>query len=81
MAITSQQITEFQSFALQALAQGKADSMEELFDLWTLQHPTSESAEADLTAIENGIADANAGRTVPLKQAFEEVRSQLRNQS
>lgn len=77
MAITRTELDVFQQFAEAKLAQGGADSMEQLFDLWLLEHPSTNQATEDLESIERGIADADAGRVKPSSQAFADIRSKL----
>jgi len=66
---------------LGALSRGKAESMEYLFNLWLLANPSAEQAATDLAAIKRGIAEADAGKAIPIEQAFSEVRQALREQA
>ena len=77
MTVTRDKLAQFHLFAERELSNGSAESIEQLVDLWRLANPTDEQAAADLAAIEQGIADADAGRTVPVEQAFDEVRKSL----
>lgn len=77
MAVTQNDLTQFQEFASARVAKGDVESLESLFDQWLLAHPSDEQARADLASIERGIQDADAGRTKPATEAFEAVRPRL----
>ena len=77
MTVTRDELAQFHLFAERELSNGSAESIEQLVDLWRLANPTDDQAAADLATIKRGIADADAGRTVPAKQAFDEVRKSL----
>jgi predicted transcriptional regulator len=77
MTVTKNELAQFQVFAEEKLSHGSAESIEQLVDLWRLANPTDEQAAEDLAAIQRGVADADAGRTVPIEQAFDEVRKAI----
>ena len=77
MTALQDDLVRFQQFAAQKLESGSASSLEQLFDLWLLEHPSDEQAAADLASIEQGISDADAGRVTPVGESFEEVRKAL----
>ena len=39
MSTAHEDLAAFQQFALQKVNAGEADSLEELFDLWLIEHP------------------------------------------
>jgi len=77
MAITKDELSRFHEFAEEKLSNGGADSIEQLVDLWRLANPTAKQKAADMASIQRGIADAEAGRTVPADQAFDEARKAI----
>ncbi len=77
MTVTKNELAQFQVFAEEKLSHGSAESIEQLVDLWRLANPTVDQAAEDLASIQRGIEDANAGRTVPVEQAFDEVRKAI----
>ena len=79
MAVTREELTRFREFAELRLDGEDADSIEQLVGLWRLANRTPEEAADDLASIRRGIADADAGRTLPVGEAFNEVRSEVRS--
>jgi hypothetical protein len=74
MSTTFDQLAAFQQFAVQKVDAGEAESLEELFDLWRLEHPTPEE-QADIhEAIRQGLDDIKAGRYRPAEEVMEELR-------
>jgi predicted transcriptional regulator len=75
MSIVHDQLAGFQQFAEEKLRHGEVESLEELFDLWGLEHPTSDE-EADVhAAIQEGLADLKAGRYRPADEVSAEIRA------
>jgi hypothetical protein len=73
MSTTFDQLAAFQQFAVQKVDAGEAESLEELFDLWRLEHPTPEE-QADIhAAIRQGLADIKAGRGRPVEEVMAEL--------
>jgi hypothetical protein len=73
MSATFDQLAAFQQFAVQKVDAGEAESLEELFDLWRLEHPTPEE-QADIhAAIRQGLADIKAGRGRPAEDVMAEL--------
>jgi hypothetical protein len=78
VALTLEQIDrftdDFRRFAETRLKSGPAQSVQDLVDLWRIENPTPlEEADAR-DAIERGIEDARAGRTVSVDDAFAKAR-------
>jgi hypothetical protein len=73
MAITREDLHDFNRFADAKLAGGEADSLLDLVREWeaTRQH------EGSVAALRESHADADAGRVKPLDRAFAEVRKKL----
>jgi hypothetical protein len=81
VALTLEQIDrftdDFRRFAETRLNSGPAQSVQDLVDLWRIENPTPlEEAEAQ-DAIERGIEDAQAGRTVSVDDAFAKARKSV----
>jgi hypothetical protein len=75
MSTTHDQLAAFQQFAVQKVDAGEAGSLEELFDLWRLEHPTPEEQAEVREAIRQGLADIEAGRYRPADEVMEELRA------
>ena len=66
MAVTAEQLDEFQQFAQEKIRNGGSDlSLDELVELWMSKNMPREELEESLHAMEEGIADAKAGRVRP----------------
>jgi hypothetical protein len=75
MSIVHDELAGFQQFAEDALRRGQAESLNELFDLWRLAHPTSED-DADVhAAIRQGLEDLQAGKHRPADEVTAELRA------
>jgi hypothetical protein len=78
MSATFDQLAAFQQFAVQKVDAGEAESLEELFDLWRLEHPTPEE-QADIhAAIRQGLADIKAGCGRPVEDVMAELAKKPR---
>ncbi|QDU87099.1 hypothetical protein Pla175_04540 [Pirellulimonas nuda] len=73
MAITLEDFANFQAFAEAHISGGNAESIEQLARLW---QEFGQDAD-DLASIRRGIADADAGRTVPVADAFDAARGAI----
>ncbi|TWT30245.1 hypothetical protein KOR34_48030 [Posidoniimonas corsicana] len=73
MAVTIDDLNLFHQFAAARLDAAGAESLEQLLLLWRQECNRSD----DLEAVRRGVADAEAGRVLPVSQAFAEVRQSL----
>jgi hypothetical protein len=62
MSISIDQLNDFHQFALARVGTGNVESLDELFDLWRLEHPTDEERTDVHEAIRTGLADLEAAR-------------------
>jgi hypothetical protein len=74
MLVTQQDLDSFHHFAQQKLQNGGAESIEELFDLWRIEHPTPEEQAEIHAIIRQGVADIKAGRGRPADEVMDELR-------
>lgn len=79
MALTNDDLSNFQQFASQRVSVGDVRSLVQLANEWEAQRQREERREmgetvADICASH---ADVDAGRVFPLADAFVEVRQQL----
>ena len=75
MSTASDQLAAFLQFAHQKVDAGEAETLEELFDLWRLEHPTPEEHAEVHEAIRQGLADIEAGRYRPADEVMTELRA------
>jgi hypothetical protein len=75
MSTAHDDLVAFQQFALQKVDAGEADSLDQLFDLWRLEHPTPDEQIEIHQAISQGLADIEAGRYRPAEEVMEELRA------
>jgi hypothetical protein len=75
MSTAHDDLAAFQQFALQKVNAGEAESLEELFDLWLIEHPTPEEQAEVHEAIRHGLADIEAGRYRPANEVMQELRA------
>ena len=73
MALTQDDLNDFQLFADKRLANGGADSMAELVSAWEDQRQHNRS----VAALQESHADADAGRIAPTEEVFAETRKAL----
>jgi len=73
MSLTQSEFERFQTFATQKLANGGADSLQELVDLWQAQDPDDSELRESLAALDEGLSDARAGRVRPAREVFEDL--------
>ena len=76
MSITSADLEQFQAFAVAKLNHGGAESMEELFDAWLMEHPSEQEQADTLAAIREGLENIEAGEV----HDFDGVNSEIRKQ-
>jgi hypothetical protein len=75
MSTIPDDLAAFQQFAHQKVDAGEAESLEELFDLWRLEHPTAEEQAEVREIIRQGLADIEAGRYRPAVEVMQELRA------
>jgi hypothetical protein len=75
MSTIPDDLAAFQQFAHQKVDAGEAESLEELFDLWRLEHPTADEQAEIHEAIRQGLADIEAGRYRPADEVMQELRA------
>ena len=63
MAITSDDLNAFHDFALVALANRDVESLQELVDLWELEHPAPQLHAENVVAVRAAIRDMENGDT------------------
>jgi predicted transcriptional regulator len=73
MSTIPDDLAAFQHFAHQKVDAGEAQSLEELFDLWRLEHPTADEQAEIHEAIRQGLADIKAGRGRPADEVMAEL--------
>ena len=64
----------FRSFIDQQLAAENIPSVDEVVARWEYENETDEERQETLAAIAQGLADVEAGRVVPARQAVAELR-------
>ena len=75
MSLSLDQLEDFHRFAQQKLQSGDVESLEELCDLWRIEHPSAEE-EADIQeAFRQGLADIEAGNYRPADEVMAEIRA------
>jgi predicted transcriptional regulator len=75
MSIVHDEFVGFQHFAEERIQSGKVESLDELFDLWRLEHPTSDEQDDVHAAIRAGLNDIEAGRYRAADQVTAELRA------
>jgi predicted transcriptional regulator len=75
MSIVHDELAGFQRFAEERLRSGEAQSLDELFDLWRLEHPTPDEQDDVHAAIREGLEDLKAGRYRPADEVTAELRA------
>ena len=74
MAVTQDDLNDFQMYAANRLANGGAESMAELVTAWEDQRQHSQS----VAALQESHANAEAGRVIPAEEVFADARKTLR---
>ena len=75
MHVTKEDLQDFARFADQKVARGETCSLVDLASEWEAQQ--RRESEATLADIHQSHADIDAGRMVPVAEAFAEVRKQI----
>lgn len=73
MAVTQDELNDFQSFATEHLARGGAESMAQLVAAWEARRQHRQSIDA----LNESHADAESGRVIPADEVFAEARKSL----
>lgn len=73
MAVTREELIDFNRFANQRLSDGGADTLQELVDEWN----DLRSHEQSVSGIRDSVAQYEAGEGLPVDEAFNEVRRKL----
>jgi hypothetical protein len=78
MAITSDDLNAFHTFAVARLATGGAESLQELVELWEHEHPSFVRDADDMAAVRAAIRDMENGDTGrPARVVLDELRAEL----
>jgi hypothetical protein len=78
MAITSDDLNAFHYFAVATLASRGAESLQDLVDLWEIEHPAPELHKRNVAAVRAAIRDMENGDTGrPAGMLLEELRAEL----
>jgi hypothetical protein len=75
MSIVHDEFAGFQQFAEAKLHAGEVESLDELFDLWRMEHPASDEQDDIQQAIQEGLADLKAGRYRSADEVNAEIRA------
>lgn len=75
MSIAHDELESFHQFAEQRLKSGGPQSLDELFDLWRIEHPSDEEQADVHAAIREGLDDIEAGRFRPAADVMTELRA------
>ena len=75
MSVSSDELENFHQFAQVRLQSAPAESLEELVDMWRLEHPTPDEQAEIHEAIQQGLADIAAGRYRPADVVMAELRA------
>ena len=73
MAVTPDELSDFQLFAEARLANGGAECMAELVAAWEAKRQFEQS----IAALDDSDADAEAGRVLPAEEVFADARKNL----
>lgn len=78
MALTRDELETFHRFAEAKLVTAGAESLQELVDLWTIDHPSGEVHASNVAAVQAAIRDMDAGDSGrPAKQVVQDLRRDL----
>jgi hypothetical protein len=71
MTITQDQLDSFHVFASEKVNNGGLElTWPELFDLWRIENPTADQQAEIYAALDESLADIEAGRTQPVAEAW-----------
>ncbi len=74
MSVTSDELENFHHFAQVRLQTAPVESLEELVDIWRLEHPSADERAEIHDAIRQGLADIQAGRGRPADEVMIDLR-------
>jgi len=74
MSVTCDELNDFHHFALGRLQTEPAESLEELVDLWRLEHPSPDEQAEVHEAIREAMDDLRAGRYRPAAEVSRDMR-------
>jgi hypothetical protein len=78
MAITSDDLQAFHQFAQERLTSDGAESLQELVDLWEIEHPKPDVHAQNVVAVRAALRDMeNGDEGRPANQLIEELRAEL----
>jgi hypothetical protein len=78
MSITNDDLNAFHQFAEAILASHGAESLQELVDIWEMEHPIPARQAQDVAAVRVAIRDMeNGDRGRPAETVVEELRSEF----
>jgi hypothetical protein len=81
MSITKEDLNAFHQFAEDRLASRGAESLQELVDMWELEHPTTELHCQNVAAVKAAIRDMENGEQGrSATKVVEELRTELVSQ-
>ncbi len=75
MSVVHDELAGFQRFAEEKLRRGEVESLDELFDLWRLEHAAPDEQAEVHAAIREGLEDLQAGRFRPADEVTAELRA------
>ena len=64
----------FKGFLDEKLSHGGVETLDEALGLWEYENQTIEEREGTLQAIRQGLADVEAGRVMPAREAISKLR-------
>jgi hypothetical protein len=73
MAVTRDELLDFNRFAEEKLTDGGADNLQDLLDEWNERRAHQQS----IAGIRKSVAQYEAGECLPVHEAFDEVRRKL----
>jgi hypothetical protein len=78
MAITADDLRAFHRFAQERVINDGADSLQELVDLWEIEHPKPDAHAQNVAAVRAALRDMeNGDKGRPAEQLIEELRVEL----
>jgi hypothetical protein len=77
--MTRQEIDSFSTFATAKLGLDESDelSLDDVFDLWRIENPSSQEMSESLASLRRGLADIAAGRVYSAREVIAELRGQF----
>jgi hypothetical protein len=73
MAVTREELLDFNRFAEEKLSDGGAENLQALLDEWNDQR----AHEQSIAGIRESVAQYEAGEGLPVEEAFNEIRRKL----